>query len=222
MANLVSGKLPPPAGMTYEQFSEYSLYLALREFLRVYQGNNAVVSLDASYVAGSKINGEALLKHPMGMIVAAMGRAMHEGGVLPGWDNENGTMNWAKFSSFSRWFAKLNKTQQAITISRMRAGSETPWIAQQQRPMSLPASGSEPTANPSFPGGNTGMVAASAFAPAAKDLAQQQSGEMTPPKDNAGIGAAGWAAIIAAVVAVGLLLYKVLSKQAEPAPEATT
>jgi hypothetical protein len=224
MANLVSGKLPPPAGMTYEQFSEYSLYLALREFLLVYQGPQAVASLDASYIAGSKINGEALLKHPMGKIVAAMGQAIHGGGVLPGWDNVNGTMNWAKFSSFARWFAKLNKTQQNIVLGRMRDGSETPWAAQ-PKPAQVSQPGSETPANPSFPGGNAGMVASIKWAPAEKDLKsqgeglRQQSTDLATQKDNEGIGVAGWAAIIAAVVALGFLIYKVLSKPSGPAPQ---
>lgn len=224
MANLVSGKLPPPAGMTYEQFSEYSLYLVLREFLLVYQGPQSVASLDASYVAGAKINGEALLKHPMGKIVAAMGQAIHGGGVLPGWDNVNGTMNWAKFSSFSRWFAKLNKTQQNIVLGRMREGSDTPWAAQ-PRPAPVSQPGSETPANPSFPGGNTGIVAAGDFAPGAGNLRpegenlRKSAADLATQKDNEGIGAAGWAAIIAAVVAIGFLIYKVLSKPSGPAPQ---
>jgi hypothetical protein len=206
--------------MTYQQFSEYSLYLALREFLRVNQGQESVLSLDTSYAAGSKINAEALLQHPMGRVVAALGRAMHEGGVLPGWNNDDGTMDWGKFSVFVRWFARLNKQQQTIAIARMRAGSETPWLAA-TRSLQTGTTGAAQGvqhANPSVPGRSAGMVSASDFAPAAKNLSIQDA-RLASQKDNEGIGIAGWAAIIAALIGIGYLLYKILGPKLAQNPE---
>lgn len=218
MANIVSGKLPPPAGMTYESFSEYALYLTLREFLRLYQGQQAMIQLDASYAQGSRINGDALLAHPMGKIIAALGRAMHEGAVLPGWNNQTGVMNWSQYSGFVRWFARLNRGQQTIAIARMRAGSEAPWKNPQPEPYApAAASALESAANPSVPGGIVGLVAANSTDSIKYE--EQQAGDLAKPDE--GIGTAGWIAIIAAVVSIGMILYKVLSKKPAPAPEAS-
>ena len=233
MANLVSGKLPPPEGMTYEVFSEYSLYLALREFLRVHQGVEAMRCLDASYALGSKINAEALLKHPMGRTVAALGRAMHEGGLLPGWDNTAGTMNWEAFSRFVRWFARLNRQQQAVAIARIRSGCDAPWLTQVETIASQ--AGASPlgqcgTANPSVPGGSVGrspenpsaalaLAASGNVGMTTKEFAQMQA----ESKDSEGIGIAGWLAIIAALVGVGFMIYKMFDqKKEQPNPEQET
>lgn len=233
MANLVSGKLPPPEGMTYEVFREYSLYLALREFLRVHQGVEEMRCLDASYALGSKINSEALLKHPMGRTVAALGRAMHEGGVLPGWNNTAGTMQWAAFSRFVRWFARLNRQQQVVAIARIRGGCDAPWelkvetIASQAGACPI---GEGQTGNPSVPGGDVGKsaeTASSALALAGsgnvgmttKEFAQMQNAS----DSSGGIGIAGWLAIIAALVGVGFMIYKMFDQKTEqPNPEQET
>lgn len=202
--------------MTYESFSQYALYRTLREFLAVHKGQQAAVQLDVSYESGSRVNGEALLKHPMGKIIAALGRAMDEGAVLPGWSNETGEMNWNQFSSFVRWFAKLNRTQQNYAIARMRGGSETPWENPKPQPQP-PAPAMESAANPSVPGGNYGLVAQHT-----SDLTQggSQAGDLAKPSE--GIGAAGWLAIIAAVVSLGFLIYKMIHKpDAQPEEKAS-
>ena len=224
--------------MTYEAFSEYALYLTLREFLRVNQGAEAVQSLDESYSKGSKINSEALLKHPMGRQIAALGRAMHEGGVLPGWNNVDGTMNWARYSNFSRWFAKLNKTQKPIAIARMRAGSETPWTnvvpgspakrAQAPSPAVQAVVQEIQTANPSLSGGSVGPETQQQGGVGCGTTALAlpgSSGQMqAPAAETGGIGTAGWLAIIAALVGVGFMIYKMFDKKPpeQPAPEQET
>lgn len=142
--------------MTEEAFYDYALYLSLREFLRVRQGLQDVQQLDASYSQGRRINQEAILRHPIGAAVAEMGRAFHEGAVLPGWSSETGVMDWNQYATFVGWFASLNPVQRSIAISRIREGSETPWAPLQTSQTTAPeCSGVVPEKNlgPSIPGG---------------------------------------------------------------------
>lgn len=207
MANLISGKLPPSAGMTEEAFYDYALYLSLREFLRVRQGLQDVQQLDASYSQGRRINQEAILRHPIGAAVAEMGRAFHEGAVLPGWSSETGVMDWNQYATFVGWFASLNPVQRSIAISRIREGSETPWAPLQTSQTTAPeCSGVVPEKNlgPSIPGGSegTGMVS---LAP------NPGAGGLAKAEEESPLGTLGWVAILAIIASAGALIYRALT-----------
>lgn len=210
MANLISGKLPPAEGMTEEAFYDYALYLSLREFLRVTQGLDGVKQLDESYSEGRRINQEAILRHPIGIAVAEMGRAFHEGAVLPGWDSEGGTMDWGKYSSFVRWYASLRPMQRSIVLTRLREGSETPWA-----PLAAaaePQAAVEQNLGPRFPGGNEGVGTELATASGTVGLAKVEQ--------ETSLGTFGWVAILAIIASAGALIYRVLAtkKSTEKVP----
>ena len=127
MANLLSGILPPASGKAHDDFYAYAMYRSLREVLAVYQGAAAVKSLDDMQASGRAMDPAAVARSREGMLLANLGGAMHDGAVLPGWNNLTGQMDWDVFSTFVRWFAKLPAAQKSIALERIAGGSETPW-----------------------------------------------------------------------------------------------
>jgi len=212
MANLISGKLPPEEGMAEEAFYDYALYLSLREFLRVRQGAEDVRQLDASYSQGRRINQGAILQHPIGNSVAQMGRAFHEGAVLPGWNCQTGKMDWGQYASFVRWYAALRPAHQSIVLSRIREGSETPWApVKTEQPAAPECAGVVPekTLGPKMVGGEqgTGTVSqqlATRTAPGTVGIAKDENQESP-------LGTIGWVAILAIIASAGALIYRALS-----------
>lgn len=197
MANLVEGKLPPPEGMTYEEFLEYSMYLALREFIRAYNGPAEAKKFDESYREGRRIDQVTVARHPLGQLISGLGTALHGGAVMPGWDNAKGTMNWNAFATFVRWYASLPDKQKAVALRRVREGSETPWKATAQE------------------------LAAAQAARQKAEQALQQPGLVRGPNNDAllekeeekpGFSTMSWVLIAALVVGAGYLIYRTFNK----------
>jgi hypothetical protein len=210
MANLLSGRLPPPEGMTYEQFLEHSMYIALREFIRVYNGPAEARNFDKAYEEGRRINQETVGGHPLGKMIADLGAAMHGGGVMFGWNNSNGTMNWNDFARTMRWYAQLPARAKSTALRRIREGSETPWQAppQEQRPVQRGTTGQpNPQDDQQQDKASTDLVLRSGY----------QNQQEEKPAESTGMSTLSWLLIAAIVVGAGFLIYRSINKSSDAA-----
>lgn len=204
MANLLTGKLPPPDGMSYQEFLEYSMYLALREFIYVYNGVEASKRFDESYNAGRSISQETVMQHPLGKMIAELGTAMHGGGVMPGWNNTTGQMNWLDFSKFVRWYAGLKQAQKVVALRRIREGSETPWqlLPEEQQRASLELQAQQEQ-----------QIQANLALANEQQIQQQQEQQA----QSNGMSTLSMVLIAALVVGAGFLIYRSLNKATQEA-----